>query len=135
MQEDPKDFCLRKERMHFSKYFKRKVLIEYASIKKPRETFLACGFYLNDAQTKDLKYASKLIHKWKKELIDNNNLLCFMNVEMTDEALESELMSLGPMSNPDYIMDVMEDRIRKYFCGKRRRKAGKKEEEKENNKK
>lgn len=113
------DFHKVYERVHFSRYFKRRVLLEYARLKKPNEALRACGFDIDSALLIDKKYASKLIHKWRKELYQNHHMRSFMNCEMTDEALKREIEFLkSEDDSTDRIMEMFkntteEERLKK----------------------
>jgi len=94
------------ERVHFSKYFKRRALLEFSRVKKPNEALKACGFDIDEELLLDKKYAAKLLHKWRKELYQNCEMLSFMNCEMTDEALKREIAALE--NNEDGTDRIME---------------------------
>lgn len=95
------------ERVHFSKYFKRRALLEFARVKKPNEALRACGFDIDEELLIDKKYAAKLLHKWRKELYQNCEILSFMNCEMTDEALKREIEVLeSSEGNEGRIMEL-----------------------------
>lgn len=96
------------ERVHFSKYFKRRVLLEYARVKNANEAFRVCGFEIDEESLGDKKYAAKLLYKWRKELYQNYHLLSFMNCEMTDEVLRREIESLKSEDDKtDRVMELM----------------------------
>lgn len=127
MQENQENFHFKNKRMHFSKDFKRKVLIEFAAVKKPKEAFRVCGFEVDNKKVKDLKYASKLLYKWKREFMNNRCMLSFLNSEFTDDDIENEILILES-SNDNDIDDLslfLRNKIKKYFRNKRKRKLEK----------
>lgn len=107
------------QRVHFSKYFKRRALIEFARLKKPNEALIACGFDLEKELVKDKKYAAKLLHKWRKELYNNNQIMSFMNFDLTDEVIKNELMYVSNGLEGDRVMKLMGPKIEEYVRRKK----------------
>ena len=73
-----------RKRVHLSAAQKRKALIEVARGKNPKEVLV------NKTNSRDKKYSSKILHKWKKEafskkpdmqLMDNGNVLSDIDIE------------------------------------------------------
>ena len=87
------DVKFNKERKTFSKQIKRKVLLEYAKGKNVNDIVKEYLFEDSD-KIKDEKYASKLIHKWKKEMYNNKEYLNAQICEPTKEFLDYEFKSL-----------------------------------------
>lgn len=87
------DVKFNKERKTFSKQIKRKVLLEYAKGKNVNNIVKECLFENLD-KIKDEKYASKLIHKWKKEMYHNKEHLNTQICNPTNEFLDYELDTL-----------------------------------------
>ncbi len=109
------------QRVHFSKYFKRRALIEFAKLKKPNEALIACGFDLEKELEKDKNYAAKLLHKWRKELYANYKMMSFMNFELTDEVLKQEIEYVSDGSEDDRVMEIMGPKIEEYLRRKKDR--------------
>ena len=77
-----------KNRIYFSKQFKRAALIEYSTGKSPDEVLKSLGYkYITD----DKKYASKLIFKWRKEFYDNLKLYPLLNKDFNENLLKFEM--------------------------------------------
>ena len=93
----------KKTRKHFTRQFKRKVLLECAKGKKPAEILVQFGVDL----TGDKKYAPKLINKWKKEMYKNMNCLAldFNNIDF--DYAEDEIASIGDDNEEDNILDEL----------------------------
>ena len=96
----------KKQRKHFSKQFKRKVLLEYAKGRKPAD--ILSGFGVN--LTKDKKYAPKLIHKWKNELYKNIGILS-LNYANLDE--DYSCCEINTMGNDDEADDILYELLTK----------------------
>ena len=77
----------KKTRIHFSESFKRKALLDFSQGIKASEIL--------KKESNDKKYASKLIHKWRKELYQNPNMLAliYSNIDFSD--CFDELKMLG----------------------------------------
>jgi len=109
-----KDVKINKERIAFSKRIKRKVLLEIAKGKKPQEALLKYLPVAIEEITKDSKYASKLIYKWKKEVYANREMLFLLNHDLDNEMLNEEIETMGKDDEQmDFIIDFEE--IKKEF--------------------
>ena len=70
-------------------------MLEIAKGAKPKDAFLKyVALELSDLSD-DKKYISKIVHKWKKELYENREMLFFLNHDVDDEMIEEEILSLG----------------------------------------
>ena len=99
MDKKDKNYYKILERIHFSKQFKRAVLLEYSRLKKPNSAFEACGFDISKFNLNDKKYSSKLLYKWRNELYNNRHMLGFMNTQMDDIELKNEIDKLEKLSD------------------------------------
>lgn len=102
------------ERIHFSKYFKRRALLAFSKLKKPNEALRACGINLEEFNITDKKYAAKLLHKWRKEMYANFEMLNILNYDLTDEVLKREIESIK-VDPEDKIMNMMQPYIDSYL--------------------
>ncbi len=93
----------KKTRKHFSNKIKRSVLLEYVKGKKPNEIFAELGINF----TRDKKYASKLVNKWKKELYKNINILSLDFVNIDENYSEKEINTIGRDDEIDNILDKL----------------------------
>ena len=85
-----------KTRIYFTKSFKRWALIEFANGKKASEIL--------KNKSNDKKYASKLIHKWKKELYQNPNLIALLYENTDFEHFQKEINIIGEDNeNDDFV--------------------------------
>ena len=82
------------ERISFSKKIKRKILLDVAKGKSATEALLDNGFNSIQSVSNDKKYAPKLIHKWKKELCRNREMLFTGSCEPNDEFLKEDISQL-----------------------------------------
>ncbi len=87
----------RKQRVGYSKQFKRIALIEYSKGKSPNEIFEYLSVKL---VSKDKKYASKLIHKWRNEFYKNLSLYTFSS-GFDNNLLTYELTSMTESKEAD----------------------------------
>ena len=91
------------QRISFTKEFKRRVLLEVSKGRKPEEIFdevVAKNFCI---ETNDKKYYAKLMHKWRKEIYTNHNLLSFSFIEPTNKNLELEIDNLSYIQEIDEV--------------------------------
>lgn len=86
-----KDVKFNNERKTFSKKIKRELLLEVIKGKNVKNALLE----MVQGETKDKKYASKLLHKWKKEFHLNLETLFLLNHEVDKKMIKSEINSLG----------------------------------------
>jgi len=96
----------KKTRKRFTRQFKRKVLLEYANGKKPAEIFSKFNIEL----TEDKKYPLKLIHKWKRELYENNGVLSLGYINIDLDYAKDELNNIGDDFEKD---DILEELLKK----------------------
>ena len=90
-----KEVKLNSSRASFSKRIKRKILLEVAKGKNPNEVLLEYAFLSLEDVTKDKKYAAKLLHKWRRELYENREILNILNHDVTCEMLDYEIETMG----------------------------------------
>ncbi|MBE7707158.1 MAG: hypothetical protein E7Z88_00455 [Cyanobacteria bacterium SIG27] len=88
------DVKLNNQRVSFSKKIKRKILLELAKGKKPKDVLLEYAFNSLSNITNDEKYSSKLLHKWRKELYCNKTLIHFLNNQVDDNVLNYEIENI-----------------------------------------
>lgn len=86
-----KDVKFNNERKTFSKKFKREILLEFIKGENIKNKLLEAA----QEKTKDKKYASKLLHKWKKEFHLNPEAMLLLNHEIDIKMVENEVNSLG----------------------------------------
>lgn len=110
------DIKFNSQRITFSKKIKRRVLLEIAKNRKPREVFCEVAFSNIDEVSSDKKYISKLVHKWRKELYNNKAILSILNQEVDINSLDYEIETLLKVISKDeknYIFnDKEEDFVR-----------------------
>ena len=82
------------KRATFSKRIKREILLEIADGKTPDEVLLKYAPEVIKNNTQDRKYAAKMIHKWKKEMYGNKEMLHILNHKVDKEMLEKEIKSI-----------------------------------------
>lgn len=90
-----KDVKLNNERKTFSKKFKREILLEVIKGKSAKNALFDSFSQLTQENTKDKKYAPKLLYKWKKEFYSNIESLFLLNHEIDEKMIKSEIASLG----------------------------------------
>lgn len=83
-----------KTRIRYSKEFKRKALLEIAKGKTPLEVLKSSGFNLDEVLKNDKKYPCKIIHKWKKEFYEHNEIIQTLNGKITDKKLLYEIENM-----------------------------------------
>lgn len=96
-----KDFKENSQRLSFSKAFKRRVLLEYSKGKNSDEILNEIIKYSN---TTDKKYASKIVHKWRKEMYLDKEILYLTN-HADIESIEYDIISMTPESDNDDILE------------------------------
>ena len=99
------------KRIYYSKNFKRQALISVANGANFEDILRSGGFDIDCAIKKDKKYCAKLLHKWRKELYKNNELICFTGDNITFSMLENELERLNNLNEDDEIMSDMKNKI------------------------
>ena len=103
---------MNKKRIYYSKDFKRQALIEVANGKNFKDVLRAYGVDIDAAIKKDKKYCEKLIHKWKREVYENNELLYFVNNEISSKNLNIEIEFLNDdQDESDIIIDEVKSKI------------------------
>ena len=100
-----------KNRIKYSKDFKRQALINYKNPKEFEKMLLKYGYDIEKLCANDKKYCAKLLHKWKKEACRNNEILYFINTELTNSAIEDELDNLSDEHDGDLIMEETKRKI------------------------
>ena len=93
-----KDVKINNQRVSFSKKLKRKMLLEFAKGKNPKEFLLEAVFESLADITKDKKYSSKLLHKWKKELYLNKNILSILSCQVDNQMIDYEIENIDSSS-------------------------------------
>lgn len=112
---DKKGVKLNKERVRFSKKVKRDILLEVAKGASAQEAFLKYAFISLDEITKDKKYASKLLFKWKQELYENKEILNLLNHGVSCEAIEAEIQNIGNDEEEDIILKEAVEELKTNF--------------------
>lgn len=97
---------LNKQRANFSRRIKRKILLEIADGKNPKEIFATCAPEILKNNTNDKKYVAKLIHKWKKEMYKNMEILFISNYDVTPEMLDYEIKALDDDDSEKDILGI-----------------------------
>ena len=103
---------MEKKRTTFSKYFKRRTLIDVATGKNFEDILHDFGIDVEDALKKDRKYCAKLIHKWRQEIYHNNELLYFANSNSSNNELKEEIVSMDDYGEKDAVLSDMKIKIR-----------------------
>lgn len=98
---------LNKQRAKCSKRIKRKILLEIADGKSPKEVFATCAPELLKDNITDKKYAAKMVHKWKKEMYKNIEILHILNYEVTPEMLDYEIKAMEDDNSEDEIIKIV----------------------------
>ena len=88
------DVKINNQRVSFSKKIKRKMLLEFAKGKNPKDFLLEFVFDSLTNITKDKKYCAKLLHKWKKELYQNKNILSVLSHKIDKQMIEYEIENI-----------------------------------------
>ena len=98
-----KEIKLNNQRASFTRRIKRKILLEIADGKKPIEVILKYASEVVENNTTDKKYALKLIHKWKKEMYENKEILNILNHKIDNEIIEDEINAINIDENEDIL--------------------------------
>ena len=101
---------MEKHRIRYTKEFRRSAVLSVMQGKKSLEVLLSCGFDLSEVLKNDKKYASKLIHKWKKEFFKNQKSLCSLNIQDKD-SIQNEISNLADNNEEDTISDYIKTQI------------------------
>ena len=88
------DVKINSQRVSFSKKIKRKMLLEFAKGKNPKDFLLETVFESLVEITKDKKYSSKLLYKWKKELYLNKNILSILSHKVDNQMIDDEIENI-----------------------------------------
>lgn len=107
-----KEVKLNNQRVSFSRKIKRKILLEVAKGKSPQEALLMYAFDSIEEISKDKKYASKLLHKWRKEMYENKEILNFLNHQFSFEMLDCEIDNMGSDEENERIFELTEIEMR-----------------------
>ena len=83
------------ERITFSKRLKRLVLLEVIKGAKPKDALLKYAPIALEEITKDKKYASKLIYKWKQEAYLNREMMFLLNHDIDNKMIDEEIEALS----------------------------------------
>ena len=89
-----KDVKINSQRVSFSKKLKRKMLLEFAKGKNPKDFLFESAFSSLKDITNDKKYSSKLLHKWKKELYLNKNILSILSHHIDNQMIDYEIENM-----------------------------------------
>lgn len=98
---------LNKLRAKFSKRIKRKILLEIADGKNPKEIFETYIPEMLKNNITDKKYVAKMIHKWKKEMYKNIEILHILNYDVTSEMLDYEIKAMEDNDCDDEIIELI----------------------------
>ena len=94
----------KQKRIRYSKEFKRWALRVASSGKSNNDILRASGFDIEPLIKKDKKYASKLLHKWRKEIFENSSKMHISSMKLTDEVIKDEIESMYFDDDVDEIM-------------------------------
>jgi hypothetical protein len=70
------------------------MLLEFAKGKNPKDFLLESAFSSLKDITNDKKYSSKLLHKWKKELYLNKNILSILSHHIDNQMIDYEIENI-----------------------------------------
>ena len=101
-------------RIRYSKEFKRRALVEISAGLNPYDVFKSLGVDVEKLCKNDKKYLSKLLYKWNKEIYKDNEKMYFLNCELTDSELLSEIEYLKQDDDKDYIISDFRKRTSKF---------------------
>lgn len=90
-----KEININNQRISFSKNIKRKVLLEVAKGESPENALLKHGLESLKEISEDKKYAAKLLHKWRKEMYENKEILNLLAHNIDKSALKEEIENMG----------------------------------------
>ena len=93
-----------KERVSFSRSIKRKILLEIANGKNPNKVLMELANIPKEKFNNDKKYATKLIHKWRKEMYENKEILNILNHDLNQKIIEDEIVAIGDDKEEDIII-------------------------------
>ena len=103
------------QRVRFSKRIKREILLEIARGTNAQEAFLKHAFTSLEEITKDKKYASKLLYKWKQELYENKEILNLLNHNVDLNTIENEIKNIGNDEEYDFILSNAIEELKTNF--------------------
>ena len=98
------------QRVHLSKSLKRKILLEAARGEKLKDIFLRYDF---NPDAKDKKYLAKLLHKWRKELYKEKEILQINAHKIDKDVLEQEVCYMGTDTEEDIVQVRAIERFKK----------------------
>lgn len=105
-----KDVKLDGQRVRFSKKIKRNILLEIVKGTSAQDAFLKHAFESLEEITKDKKYASKLLYKWKQEMYENKEILNLLNHNIDFDVINAEINNIGDDEEDDFILsDAVEE--------------------------
>ena len=110
-----KDVKMNEQRIRFSKKVKREILLEIAKGTSAQEAFLKYAFASLDEITKDKKYASKLLFKWKQELYENKEMLNLLNHNIDFETINAEIKDIGNDKEDNFILEEALEELKANF--------------------
>ena len=84
-----------KKRISYSKDFKYSALIRVINGENFEDVLRSSGFNIDNLIKKDKKYCPKLLHKWKKEIYENPELIYFINNEISNNEIEAQIEILS----------------------------------------
>ncbi|MBQ8848610.1 MAG: hypothetical protein IJ003_06665 [Candidatus Gastranaerophilales bacterium] len=99
-----------KERISFTKEFKRRALIELSKGKTPEDILNNATHF--DIKTSDKKYYSKLMHKWRCELYKNSKFIAFNSITPSIEDIKKEIEDIGEDEEFDEINEMFKKRLK-----------------------
>lgn len=105
-----KEVKINNQRISFSKNIKRKILLEIAKGENPEAALLKHAFESLKEISNDKKYAAKLLHKWRKEMYENKEILGLLNHDVDEMVLKEEIASIGA-DYEEEIEDITLDEI------------------------
>ena len=110
-----KDIKLDGQRVRFSKKIKREILLEITKGESAQNALLKHAFTSLEEISKDKKYASKLLHKWKQELYENKEIINLLNHNIDNKIIETEINNIGDDKKDDFILDEALEELKSNF--------------------
>ena len=103
------------QRIRFSKKIKRDILLEIARGTSAQDAFLEYASLAVDEITKDKKYASKLLYKWKQELYEDKEILNLLSHNVDTAMINNEINNIGNDDEEEFLFDDAIDELKTNF--------------------
>jgi len=105
-----------KKRIYYDKNFKNLFLYKLSKDENPEKIITENGYDIKNLLLKDKKYLSKLIHKWKKDLLESNlEIANFKNQNLTSYNLLYEINSSSKENENDILFKTLKEKEKNYF--------------------